>query len=415
MDWLEPLFESLKNSKKNIALVVDRNSVVTPTALADTADYLGSSIVHFGDYPLFRFQYESDYRDKWDRGESTKRLLILANEERSVIPYDIEIKSHVIEFSLDSVFKKLDIIVLACLSPDLYPKAFEIEQSLKKQTGRLSKEQTIDYLCRFVWGFDPLIVTSIEKLVSLMVDIVLSEKEIPDVVADYMVKQYIKLVPGGVDFRSWIRDRNSFIGWLRSEWEKYIMNKLNLGEPGLIDFSHSSLKIKSIHLISESILPKIELPDDKTQLLEKLSKEDTWLLLGINEKESWVKTAEVTNLQRFDEKIYKDLETLRSLSTIDVDSFLVKTRKLVESVVNDLYGSTKNPNTSLPLYDKLKELEAKRILPRTTATFFHTLRILGNIGAHDTKRLELSQAEIETILGLVTRVLEWYQERTNKA
>ena len=57
MDWLEPLFESLKNSNKNIALVVDRNSVVTPTALADTADYLGSSIVHFGDYPLFRCNY----------------------------------------------------------------------------------------------------------------------------------------------------------------------------------------------------------------------------------------------------------------------------------------------------------------------------------------------------------------------
>ncbi|MBA7710683.1 hypothetical protein ES703_119628 [subsurface metagenome] len=71
------------------------------------------------------------------------------------------------------------------------------------------------------------------------------------------------------------------------------------------------------------------------------------------------------------------------------------------------------PDNTLALYDKLKALEGKHVLPKATATFFHTLRILGNIGAHDTRRLELSQSEIDTILGLITRVLEWYQERSN--
>jgi len=405
MDWLGPLIRNLQNSKKNIALVVDLGSVVTHSALADAADNLGYSIVALDDYPSFRIQYESEYRNKWDRDESTEKLLILANENRSIIPYDIEFKSHVIEFNLDSIFKKLDIAVLEEVSPVFYPKAYDVEHSIQEQSGRLSKEQTIDSLCRFVWGFDPLAVTSIEMLISLMIDIFLSENKMPDVIADHIVNQYTKMIPDGVDFRSWFIDQNSFLGWLRSEWDKYLKNKLDLGEPGSIDFSHSILKIKSIQLMSESILPKIELPDDKTQILEKLSKEDSWLLLGLSEKKVTLKTTEVTNLHIFDENIQKDLEKLRSLSMIDVDSFLVKTRKLVESVVNDLYTSTQNPDTSLALYDKLKVLEAIRMLPRTTATFFHTLRILGNIGAHDTKRLELSQAEIQTILGLVTRVL----------
>ncbi len=411
MDWLGPLIRNLQDSKKNIALVIDRSSVVTHSALEDAADNLGYSIVALDNYQSFRIQYESEYRNKWDRGESTEKLLILAAENRSVIPYDIEFKSHVIEFTLDSIFKKLNIAVLEEISPVFYPKAYDVERSLEEQSGRLSKKQTIDYLCRFVWGFDPLAVTSIEMLISLMVDIFLSENKMPDIITDHIVNQYTKMIPDGVDFRSWFGSQNSFLGWLRSEWDKYLKNKLDLGEAGSIDFSHSNLKIKSIQLMSQSILSKIELPDDKTQILEKLSKEDSWLLLGISEKKVTRKTTEVINLDKFDKNIQKDLETLRSLSTIDVDSFLVKTRKTVESVVNDLYASTKNPDTSLALYDKLKVLEATRILPRTTATFFHTLRILGNIGAHDTKRLELSQAEIETILGLVTRVLEWYQER----
>ncbi|MBA7710684.1 hypothetical protein ES703_119629 [subsurface metagenome] len=228
----------------------------------------------------------------------------------------------------------MDIGVLEELSPDLYPKAFIVEQSIKEKTGRLSKEQTIDCLCRFVWSFDPLAVISAEKLVSLMVDIHLSENKMSDAIVDHILSQYTELAPHGIDFRSWLIDRNFFFGWLRSEWDKYLKYKLNLGEPGLLDFSHTSLKIKSIHLMSESLLPQIELPDDKPQILDRLSKEDSWLLLGIQEKEVTLKITKVTEDRIVDKKLKKNLESLRNLSTIDTDAFLIKTRKLVESVVN---------------------------------------------------------------------------------
>ncbi len=248
-----------------------------------------------------------------------------------------------IEFTLDNIFKKLDIAVLEEISPVFYPKAYDVERSFEEHSGRLSKKQAIDYLYRFVFGFDPFAVTSIEMLISLMVDIFLFDNKMPDIITDHKVNQYTIMIPDGVDFRSWFGSQNSFLGWLRSECDKYLKNKLDLGEPGSIDFYHSILKIKSIQLMSQSILSKIELPNDKTQILEKLPKEDSWLLLGISEK------------------------------------------------------------------------KVTRILPRTMATFFHTLRILGYIGTHDTKQLELSQAEIETILGLVTRVLKWYQERKKQS
>ncbi len=411
MMWFQPILDGINKSKKKVTLIVDKDGIISLTHLGPAIADFDYGIILFDNSLIFRQQYESKYRDKWDTGEKTQKLVILAKTTEAKIPYDIECNGDIIHFSLQDVFKKLDTDVLREFSSDFYTRAFDIEHSLEEQTAILTKDQTIEYICRYVWGFDPMTISDLEKLISVLIDLHLSVNEVPDIITEHLILCCSDKVPAEIDIKSLIKAKTRFFEWLRIEWHSYLKNKLHLGQQSILDFSHTALKIKIIHLISESILSAIELPDDQSQTIDELSKEDSWILLGIRQKDIPVQLTEVAQYRIVDKRLKKDFESLQSLSGIDIESFLVKTRKIAESIINDLCIQTKNIEKSLSLYEKLKALESRNILPKTTSTFFHTLRILGNIGAHETKRLELSQAEIDTILGLVTRILEWYQEQ----
>jgi hypothetical protein len=91
----------------------------------------------------------------------------------------------------------------------------------------------------------------------------------------------------------------------------------------------------------------------------------------------------------------------------------MKTRKTMESIVNDLILDTGSAQeaSSYTLFEKLKYLEDHNRLPKTTATFFHTIRKLGNLGAHKAKEIRLSDFEIDTVLSMLSYVMQWHKSK----
>ena len=127
----------------------------------------------------------------------------------------------------------------------------------------------------------------------------------------------------------------------------YLRHKLKIGKRGFLDFSHPNLKIKSIHLITESILSPLELPEDQPEILEALSKDDSWLMPTIQKSEVAARADKEPENLIIDKSLRKDIESLRKLSEIDADAFLIKTRKLMESVVQEMYATISGPNDAL--------------------------------------------------------------------
>ena len=208
--WIQPLIASLEKSTQGIVILRILSAASVSNFVENFPDALAFDIIVFADQPSFRREFESKYRTKWDLSEPTKKLLIVLNQEKTTMPYDIETKGETVEFSLENVFHKIDSSVMAEVSSDLYTKTFEINQSLQDQPGRLSAEQTIEYLCRSIWGFDPLTVNSFEHLVSLLIDIHLLESKMPAAIIDHIVNQFAKRTPDGIDLRSWLVDGHSF-------------------------------------------------------------------------------------------------------------------------------------------------------------------------------------------------------------
>ena len=112
-------------------------------------------------------------------------------------------------------------------------------------------------------------------------------------------------------------------------------------------------------------------------------------------------------------EIPEQLEKLKSLADVDQESFLMKTRKTMEAIVNELLSDADASQevSSYTLFEKLKYLEDHNRLPKTTATFFHTIRKLGNLGAHEAKDIRLSDSEIDTILSMLAYVMRWHKNQ----
>jgi hypothetical protein len=153
-------------------------------------------------------------------------------------------------------------------------------------------------------------------------------------------------------------------------------------------------------------MPKPLLPD---KLLDaELVPTDQWVLLlaphtshSTQEKDSFA--------AQDDPEITDQLEKLKSLADVDQESFLMKTRKTMESIVNELLANSGPEVSSYTLFEKLKYLEDHNRLPKTTATFFHTIRKLGNLGAHEAREIRLSDSEIDTILSMLAYVMRWHK------
>lgn len=80
------------------------------------------------------------------------------------------------------------------------------------------------------------------------------------------------------------------------------------------------------------------------------------------------------------DEIANELEVLRKLSRLDINSFLVCCRRILEKVCSDL-GAKKDT-----LYKMVDELEKNDKLSVTIKELAYCLRKVGNVGAHDSQK-----------------------------
>jgi hypothetical protein len=106
-----------------------------------------------------------------------------------------------------------------------------------------------------------------------------------------------------------------------------------------------------------------------------------------------------------------------SISRADPPFALVKTRQILEGIVQRVYRDRKRGQPGKPLFNMIDELLADgHVFPRRIASYLHTLRVLGNIVAHGgPAKVEgspdhnaLSQTDVELTLLMTLNLVEWY-------
>jgi hypothetical protein len=273
----------------------------------------------------------------------------------------------------------------------------------------LSKDETADFVIQAIYGTDIAAVHEKEQLIRFLIDLHVSGESLSPHLKEQILSTLGDRFFPQAQLHELLIDASAFFNWLSTRLEEFLhtLSSSNSGTGNKINFSHPDLSMKIYHLIADEHVPPPALPDHV--LDSELESEDQWVVLLYPQTPHRAHTKDYSS-EEDDPEIARQLENLKSLAEVDQESFLMKTRKTMESIVNDLLSDTDRHVSSYTLFEKLKYLEDHNRLSKTTATFFHTIRKLGNLGAHEAKEIRLSESEIETILSMLSYILRRHKE-----
>lgn len=99
--------------------------------------------------------------------------------------------------------------------------------------------------------------------------------------------------------------------------------------------------------------------------------------------EEFINTMNWSLLEKYSILNKTEIRDLERLITVDPGAAIGKMRKIIESLIKTHYDAYKNANSTVNLAQMIKELDEIKVYPRPIKTYLDTIRILGNIGAHE--------------------------------
>ena len=107
----------------------------------------------------------------------------------------------------------------------------------------------------------------------------------------------------------------------------------------------------------------------------------------------------------------EDAQRILQLIEIDPGSTLTKMRVIIGKIISFIYKRN-FPSRSVKLSDMIYELNKKNAFPPFIYIYLNTLRLAGNIGAHE--KVD-SKKEVEAVLPIFIRVIEWFVNQESRS
>lgn len=399
---------SADSTYQNLSILIDIDGIIAQTGTAENSTIMA----FFADNSIeLRLLFESHIRDRCEDPNALPFIIVYHSPE-AILPYDIARKCRYRSMSLASLFPSLDTELIRGLTPHWYQVLMEkTEQTRTISSHPLSKDETADFVIQAIYGTDIATVDQKEQLIRFLIDLHVSGESLSPALEEHLLSTFGDRFFPGTQLHTFLDDAPAFFDWLSSRLEEFLhtLPSRDSRSDAYVNFSHPDLSMKIYHLIAGEHMPTPALPDH--MLDSELEPKDQWVVLFYPHTAQRAQAKDSSSAED-DPEIDRQLENLKNLADVDQESFLIKTRKTMETIVNELLSDTGQEAFFSTLYEKLKYLEDHNRLPKTTATFFHTIRKLGNIGAHESKEIRLSESEIETILSMLSYVMRWYSNKS---
>ena len=83
-------------------------------------------------------------------------------------------------------------------------------------------------------------------------------------------------------------------------------------------------------------------------------------------------------------------------------------RVIIEKIVSLLFQQEFPTSARLALADKIQRLKSAGLFPPFISIYLDTLRLTGNIGAHEAAG---TKEDVEAVLPIFLRIVEWFLDR----
>ena len=271
-DWRDRILKALTPGVARLTVAADPDGLLLEAAIFDAIRERGFEIVTFEDPVAFRFDYESRFRSRWDRGEGAGLELVVRTDSRDLaaLPCDLLQAGRRLSFGLDDLFPAFSHPVVASLDRSDLDALYRAQE--RHRPDRLGDDATRDFVLWHVFGFAPELVRRPPDLLSFLLRRHYRGQRLPRLLDERLAQ----LLRRGGAFASWpleaiLPDRDAFFAFLQERWPLFLdrladsaggaelrdvkgVFHFKTGGPADLPFDHEDIRVYIDNLFVEGML-----------------------------------------------------------------------------------------------------------------------------------------------------------------
>jgi len=222
--WRDHVLQHFAPQTSRLTLVADPDGLLIEEGILNAIRGRGFEVIPFDDPVAFRFAYESQYRQRWDRGENTELVVVLRAEEDDLrgLPFDLlRAGRRLPTFRLAHIFPKLSNPVVQALDRSLLDALYNAYVSY--DGGELGDRSTKSFVLRSVFGCAPELVKTPADALRLLCEKHAKSDRFPAQLDEHVVQ----VLRANVALSGWplekvVPDRDAFLHWLQDHWPPFV-------------------------------------------------------------------------------------------------------------------------------------------------------------------------------------------------
>jgi hypothetical protein len=206
-----------------LILVADPDALLLEEGVLAGIHAQGFDLIAFEDPAAFRYVYESKYRERWDRGETTDLVVVLRAPRHDLesLPFDLLQAGRKLVFSLADLFPNLSGPVVDALDRSHLDALWEAQTEHVRE--RLGENATKDFILRHVFGIAPETLTEAAGLLRALLRLHYRDLLLPALLNE----RVIQLLRQRPEFAEWpleaiIPHRKAFFDFLQERWPIFL-------------------------------------------------------------------------------------------------------------------------------------------------------------------------------------------------
>jgi hypothetical protein len=271
-DWRESLLKPFVPGIARKTVVSDPDELFRDDKIFREITARGFTLIYFEDSISFRFTYESQFREAWDRGETRELVVVVRPDTRELdkLPADLLQDARKLAFYMKDVFPNLSYTVVSQLDRAYFDALDRAQTHYAKQP--LGEALTREFILKHVFETVPELIKTDSDLLRVLLQRHYRKQQIPRPLDEY----FLSILERTGRFKDWplktiVPDRSAFWGFLQERWPVFV--KHDLSEPRLLPaetasfkypgpyvlpFEHADVRVYIDNLFTEGLLKPIE-------------------------------------------------------------------------------------------------------------------------------------------------------------
>lgn len=274
--WREQILEGFTPKLARLTLVADPDGLLLEERLLESIRARGFELISFDDHVAFRYAYESKFRSRWDRGETTELVVVLRSPEGDLgrLPYDLLKTGRRLQLSLGKLFGNLSYPVVAVLDKADLDALDQAQRQFAP--GRLGDNATKDFILQHVFDVVPNLIKAPEELLRDLLRRHYKGQTLPAM----LDARLIEVLRQKDVFAEWpleqiVSDRHAFLTFLQERWPAFMRHLPDGQQPRIrqakedygfeipgpthLPFDHNDVRVYVSALFTEGLLKPIDL------------------------------------------------------------------------------------------------------------------------------------------------------------